>query len=211
MSVLAYREGMELAESYVCTYHIYVLKNPENNEVFYVGKTVKDLKIRLSGHMGDLGSESAKGQYLKKLFEKGAKPIIEDVETIYGTCYIDKAKALEREIFWIKYYLSNGSPLTNISGTSESSSHAEYQAYLKDVKAKEAKWYYYYCGKTTYGVKVFDEERINEDGFSLGINFSDMTPESTQSEEKPFVDSITYENPFDDENPDYIRGSLEEI
>ncbi len=69
MAILSYREGMELVESYVKQYSIYVLKNPENGEVFYVGKTSKELKVRLSGHMGDLGSPSAKGKYLKELFD----------------------------------------------------------------------------------------------------------------------------------------------
>ncbi len=211
MAILSYREGLELVESYVKTYSIYVLRNPINNEVFYVGKTSKELKVRLSGHMSDLGSESAKGQYLKQLFDKGHKPSIEAVEVLYGTCYIDSIKALDREIYWIKHFKSNGCNLTNSSSMSEDACNLEFKRYINQINSGKALWEYYYCGKTKYGAMVYDEEKLNDDGFVLNINKEEMRPDFKGLSDEDFKESITYHNVYDDENPNYIVASYEEI
>jgi hypothetical protein len=202
---------MELAESYIATYHIYVLKNPANNEIFYVGKTQKDLKVRLSGHISDTGSSTAKGKYLKAIYDNGGKPIIEAVETIYGTCYIDRVKSLHREIYWIQHFKSAGCPLTNSMSMDDNSYNLEYQRYLNDIEEAKFNWAYYYCGKTKYGVNVYDEERVNEDGFVFNINKEDLKPKYVIGEETHLTTNITYHNVYDDENPNYITSSHEEI
>lgn len=211
MAILSYREGLDLIESYVKTYSIYVLRNPENNEVFYVGKTSKDLKVRLSGHMSDLGASSAKGQYLKILFDKGLKPTIEAVEVMYGTCYIDSIKALDREIYWIKHYKSLGCNLTNAVNASEHSYNGEFARYRNQIYSGKTLWEYYYCGKTKSGIPVYDEEKLNDDGFVLNINKEEMRPDYQSIEDKEFKETITYHNIYDDENPNYITSSFEEM
>lgn len=209
MSMIAYTPDLELVDSYKATYHIYVLKNPISNEVFYVGKTTKDLKVRLSGHLSDTGITTEKGQYLLSLHEKGEKPIIESVETIYGVCYLDKMKANQREYFWIKFYKDNGSPLTNKVGIEDGSANLEYQGYLNSINKRESSWHYYYCGKTKYGIKVYDEEKLIEDGFKFPEDKSNMMPSYEEMEEQK--ERITYHKIYDDEDPDYIRQSIEEI
>lgn len=208
MSILAYNPNLELVESYAATYSIYILKNPLNNEVFYVGKTTKELKMRLSGHLSDSGTDGLKGQYLKGIIDNKEKPIIEAVEVIYGICYVDKLKASEREYYWIKHFKNNGSPLTNVMGMEENAACLEYQGYLESLKNKKTSWHYYYCGKTKYGIKVYDEERLNEDGFILPNETHEMMP--TDSETTKYQSLITYEKIYDDENPNYIVQSFEE-
>jgi len=208
--MLVYTPDLQLYQSFIATYYVYVLKDPtDNDEVFYVGKTVKDLKIRLSGHLSDSGGDTEKGKRIQRILDLGQKPLIEAIETIYGTCYIDKVKILEREHYWIKYYLGNGAPLTNIVGKDGNTFNAEYQGYLIHVRQGIFKSHYYYCGKTKYGLNVYDEERINDDGFLIPVNEHDMTHE----EGRPYhyVREITYEKIYDDEDPDYIRSSVEEI
>jgi GIY-YIG catalytic domain len=208
MSILAYSPKLELAESFAATYSIYILKNPLNNEVFYVGKTTKELKVRLSGHLSDSGTDGLKGQYLKTIIDNKEKPIIEAVETIYGICYVDKLKASEREYYWIRHFKNNGSPLTNVQGMEENAACVEYKEYLDCIKNKKTSWHYYYCGKTKYGIKVYDEERLNEDGFVLPNETHEMLP--TDSETTKYQSLITYEKIYDDENPNYIVQSFEE-
>src|SRR6267142_4047205 len=102
MTGISYSSGMELRDSLVMTYRIYCLKNPENNIVFYVGKTTKELKERLSGHLGSVnssGGTQAKNDYIKALLAVNQRPIIEEIEAIYGTCYIHKAEASAREFY----------------------------------------------------------------------------------------------------------------
>ncbi len=208
--MLSYTPGLQLIESYAATYYIYVLKNPVNNEIFYVGKTTKELKMRLSGHLSDSGGETEKGKYILSILESGGKPIIESVEVIYGICYLDKIKANQREYYWIKYYKNTGAPLTNKVGTDENSCNLEYQGYLNSLKNGKSSWHYYYCGKTKYGIKVYDEEKMNEDGFKFPDEKSDMMPSYTEINEE-FKEKVIHDNCYDDENPDYIKSSLEEI
>jgi GIY-YIG catalytic domain len=212
MSILSYTPDIQLAESLIATYFVYVLKDPtDNNEVFYVGKTVKDLKTRLSGHLSDSGDGSEKGSRIQEIINKGDKPIIEAIETIYGTCYIDKIKNLSREYYWIRHFLKTGSPLTNIVGKDGEGKNIEYESYLNNVKNKSLQWHYYYCGRTKYGIKVYDEERMNEDGFKFpASNNYQMEP----SYDEVISESITetkYDPVYDDESPDYIKGSIEEM
>lgn len=209
-NILAYSTELNLVESFVATYHIYVLKNPITNEIFYVGKTVKELNSRLSGHISDSGNGTEKGTIIQQILESGNKPVIEAIETMNGICYIDKVKWSQREYFWINHYKQKGCNLTNIAGMKEDAANREYQGYLNALKTKESYWHYYYCGKTKYGIKVYDEEKLNEDGFYFDNNEIDMTPEQVYH---PYIppSEITYAQVYDDENPDYIRSSQEEI
>lgn len=207
--MVAYTPDIELVQSHVATYHIYVLKHPVTNEIFYVGKTTKDLRTRLSGHLSDSGDGSEKGTYIKTIFETGEKPIIEAVETLHGTCYLDKMKFSEREYYWMKYFKDKGCPLTNRIGLEENAGSNEYQAYLKTVARRETSWHYYYVGKTKFGVEVYDEERINEDGFTMPEDKGSMNP--TVEHHSLHIPKLTYHPCYDDEHKDYIKASQEEM
>ena len=56
------------------------------------------------------------------------------------------------------------------------------------------------------GINVYDGERMEEDGFI----FESEVAAAAETEE-PFVDKITYDPIYDDENQDYIKQSIEEI
>lgn len=170
MAILAYDNEMELVESLFATYQIYVLKHPETEKIFYVGQTTKELKMRMTGHMSDVNGckdriGSAKVEFIKKIIQEGGKPIIEAIETIRGTCYIDKALAIERELYWMKYYTDAGEPITNTSGMQTDGTHRLYQGYLASLKRGETHWHYYICGRTRKGEDVYDRDRLISDGF----------------------------------------------
>src|SRR4051812_33747658 len=108
MGIVAYSPVLPLVDSQVAIYKIYVLKNPFTDEVFYVGQTMKLLEERLYQHMAQDGSNTLKVAYIKAIVEQGGKPIIEAIETIKTTCYIDKMAVNEKEIVWIRHYKSIG-------------------------------------------------------------------------------------------------------
>lgn len=165
---IPYSPLVPLVESHVAIYKIYVLKNPlKDNEIFYVGQTFQLLETRLSGHIAETGANRPKIHYIKEIIDAGSKPIIEAVEVIRGTCYIDKIMVNERELYWIRYHLTIGCKLLNVSGISNGARCHEYHGYLSSLKKGETSWHYYYCGKTAGGYEVYDEEKLKADGFRL--------------------------------------------
>jgi hypothetical protein len=78
-------------------YKIYSLKDPETNEIRYVGKTISPLYKRLSSHYRDKNI-SYKTHWINSLKEKGVKPIIKIIEIC------DENNWEEREKYWISYY-----------------------------------------------------------------------------------------------------------
>lgn len=168
--MLAYTPTLALSESWVALYKIYVLKNPFTNEVFYVGQTKMELSTRLTGHVHESGvSNKPKYEYIQSMVDAGKRPIIEEIETISGTCYIDKMFVNEREIFWVKYFKSRGIKLLNSAIMHDTAECYEYKAYLKSIKVGESSYHYYYCGKTHAGYEVYDERKMKADGFCLPI------------------------------------------
>jgi len=165
---IAYNPLIPLIESHVAIYKIYVLRNPlKDNEIFYVGQTFMSLENRLSGHLSGTGSNREKINYIKEIVDAGSRPIIESIEVIRGTCYIDKMMVNEREFYWIRYYLTIGCKLLNVAGISNSAKCHEYHGYLSSLKRGETSYHYYYCGKTAGGYEVYDEEKLKMDGFIL--------------------------------------------
>lgn len=79
---------------------IYALKNPDTNEIRYVGKTKNLLKKRLYEHCTkrNLLSKTHKNFWIKSLLELNKKPVIELLEI----CSSNNWK--EREIFWITQF-----------------------------------------------------------------------------------------------------------
>lgn len=165
---LAYSPTLAMAESWVALYQIYVLKDPFSNEIFYVGQTINELKIRLSGHLSESRAiNAAKRERIDEIVKSGYRPIIESVESIAGICYIDSLFVNDREIFWIKYYKSRGIKLTNIASAHSSAECKEFKTYLRSIKAGQGDYRYYYCGKTVGGHDVYDEKKMRADGFRL--------------------------------------------
>lgn len=77
---------------------IYVIKHPETKEVRYVGKTIQQLKNRLSNHISR--SKKYRTAYVNcwiySLLQQGKTPIIELLE--------ETSNWEEREKYWIQYF-----------------------------------------------------------------------------------------------------------
>lgn len=166
-NTLPYSPTLGLIESHVGIYKIYVLRNPITEDIFYVGQTMQNLETRLSCHISETGANRDKINYIKAILEAGKKPIIEAIETIATTCYIDTMAVNEREIYWIRYHKSVGCKLLNKAATAPDTKCREYHGYLTALKRGETSYHYYYCGKTAGGYKVYDEAKLKADGFVL--------------------------------------------
>lgn len=75
--------------------NIYVLIDPRNNQIKYLGKTIKPLNKRLSSHMSD-NSKSKKSSWIKSLKSQNLKPIIKLIDTIEKDWQ-----------FWEEYWITN--------------------------------------------------------------------------------------------------------
>ncbi len=208
MAMLAYSPVLHLVESHVAVYKIYVLKNPFTDKVFYVGQTLQDNQSRLAGHLTQKeGSNMPKNEYIQNILKQGSKPIIETIETIQGTCYIDKMMTNERERYWIRFYKESGCKLLNAALTGPNEKCHEYHTYLSSIKKGEGQYNFYYCGKTAGGASVYDEKRMIADGFRLPHEHELVTlkQDDYQSDEynpwenERFIKSIGYRKRFDSE------------
>lgn len=88
--------------------HIYILKNPDTNEVRYVGQT-NDIKRRLDRHIQNSRNIRDKRHVSNWIRSLTNKPIMEVVETC------DESTRNEREQYWIDYYKTQGCDLCNHS------------------------------------------------------------------------------------------------
>lgn len=107
------------------TFNIYILRNPIDNSVFYVGKTKSQLPHRLKAHIYNSNIiidrpyqriNQAKGEVIRNIISMGFSPQIELVETITVVTELEGINAEYKEIFWIEYYLKQDQPLTNKIG-----------------------------------------------------------------------------------------------
>jgi hypothetical protein len=93
---------------------IYTLSDPLTNEIRYVGKTVKSLKERLTGHLYLRGKENNyRTNWIKSIVKSGNIPIINQIdETTW-----DKSQELEK--YWIKKFKNEGYRLVNLTDGGE--------------------------------------------------------------------------------------------
>ena len=90
--------------------YIYLLKNPEDNKIVYVGETV-NIKHRFIKHKcGSIYDSEDKKEWLKYLKSKDLNPIIEIIDFADN-----KQDALIKENFYISKYLKEGYKLFNIN------------------------------------------------------------------------------------------------
>ena len=85
---------------------IYVLRDPRDNRVRYVGKTINH-KNRYRAHRAPTGQHCC-GKWLAELRSMGILPVMEIIETV--SAGQDWA---EREIYWIAYWRAKEPDLTN--------------------------------------------------------------------------------------------------
>jgi group I intron endonuclease len=87
--------------------HIYILKNPETNEIKYVGKT-KNPKRRLDQHIYISSKKKTHlGNWISLLKKNNLNPLMEVIEVTTNELWKD------REIYWIEFYKKQGCNLCN--------------------------------------------------------------------------------------------------
>ena len=89
------------------TYWIYKLIDPTNEDVKYVGMSKTPFQ-RYGQHLQLDAGSSAKRAWIQSLFDRYLMPRLELIEEVPT-----KAEAIQREFYWIKYYLTQGARLTN--------------------------------------------------------------------------------------------------
>lgn len=88
--------------------HIYILKNPDTNEIRYVGQT-NDIKRRLDRHIQNSRNIKDRRHVSNWIRSLTKKPVMEVVETC------DESVRNIREQYWTDYYKSKGYDLCNHS------------------------------------------------------------------------------------------------
>lgn len=97
-------------------YKIYVLIDPRDNEIRYVGLTKRSLNERLTGHIcsskklknSKTSHRVHKADWINLLIENEYRPIIQLIEK-----GLNKENVHSREEYWIEYYLNKGCRLIN--------------------------------------------------------------------------------------------------
>jgi hypothetical protein len=93
--------------------NIYLMKDPDDLTIKYVGKTKETLFKRLQGHISyALRKKHLKGKHdwLRKLYYNNQLPIIELIEECEESVW------REREIYWIDFYSVNNNLFNRTSG-----------------------------------------------------------------------------------------------
>ncbi len=88
--------------------HIYILKNPNTNEIRYVGQT-NDIKRRLNRHIQNSRSIKDSRHVSNWIRSLNHRPVLEIIETCEYTL------RNEREQYWIDYYRALNCDLCNHS------------------------------------------------------------------------------------------------
>lgn len=88
---------------------IYLLRDPRNGDVRYVGKTAQSLAERLMKHLSDKRKNPHKQAWLNQLRSEGLVPIIEPIVSADEKSWA----ALER--WWIRLYNSIAPGLVNVT------------------------------------------------------------------------------------------------
>ena len=92
-------------------YYVYQLVDPRTGTVQYVGIT-EHLTRRRWEHLNNVGvSNQVKDAWIRELVGKGLEPRMEVIETAQTW-----DEVLEREKYWIQYYIRQGVHLLNITG-----------------------------------------------------------------------------------------------
>lgn len=95
---------------------VYCLRNPlDDNNIFYVGKTIFSLNKRLAAHLHTSKKEDdKKSSIIKTILQAGEDVVIEQLEIISEDGIIaTQNKLLERENYWIRH-ISETTSITNI-------------------------------------------------------------------------------------------------
>lgn len=117
---------------------IYVLKDPETEEVRYVGKTVKLLKYRLQDHLyrkrkTKTGETNHRINWIQSLINKDLIPIIQEIDN----CLWNESQELEK--FWIKKYRDLGYKLVNSTDGGEGNLGNKWTSKRREIQKRSSK------------------------------------------------------------------------
>src|SRR6266852_11791 len=93
-------------------YVVYVLIDPRDDVVRYVGITDQTTNRRLNQHLKCTDGNNEKSEWINALMAVGMKPKIKTIEE-----GLTLQEANERETYWIKHYLTENTPITNRAKT----------------------------------------------------------------------------------------------
>lgn len=106
-------------------YYIYLLRNPIDNSVFYIGKTRCGIQLRFEQHISESKATSdkpyarknlTKNSIIREILRNGLKPELEIIETLKVFTEWDSTNCSLRELMWMEHYRSLNEPIVNIFG-----------------------------------------------------------------------------------------------
>lgn len=109
---------------------VYELVDPRDDSIFYVGITI-DLYQRFRQHMRCDGTNALKDRRISEILTSGHLPIMRTKESVSTSI-----EASEREVYWIRSYLSQGIALVNITVAIDASQRSKQKVQTEeDVRA----------------------------------------------------------------------------
>jgi transcriptional regulator with XRE-family HTH domain len=101
--------------SLIAGYYVYGIKDPRNDELRYIGKTVNNIEVRLHQHLSSnqLKKDCSKNNWLKEVLAANQRPMIYVIEKCEN-----EGELSSREQYWIRHHLHQGCKLTNIMSAS---------------------------------------------------------------------------------------------
>lgn len=133
---------------------IYLLRDPQTQEIRYIGRTKNDLKIRLRGHISKAKKKKTyKDCWITNLSNVNLKPSIELLTVVNGW-----KESYKYEQSLIKEYLAKGYKLTNLHDRGEGEKQRNFSNEQREKISNSLKKLYQegklYCGQIP--LKVFD-------------------------------------------------------
>ena len=164
-------------------YKIYILKDPRDGRIRYIGLTSMKLNDRLRAHLGNSKRDkNHKGYWLNSLKSLYLKPIIESIHDDID----DIETAYKLEIFYISKYREEGFDLTNTSDGGYIVSESTKEKFRKN-------------GYKRKGTLVLSEDSKKRISISAINRFSNPEERIKQSiANKKYEDSKTEEQKIED-------------
>ena len=149
-------------------HYVYEWVDPRDQSVFYVGITI-NLYARYRQHMHCDGLNPQKDARIQEILASGHLPVMRTIEQVKSF-----DGALERESYWIKFYLQQGIALTNIArtptvskGTSSKPAKRGQQFRIDDLERVT-----FWLNGTEFNAATVDAETFCEKA-AMHANFSD--------------------------------------
>lgn len=131
---------------------VYSLIDPRDNSIRYIGIT-EDVYSRMRQHSRCEGNNGAKNAWVQELQKQQLMFIMHSIEKVRTF-----EQALEREAYWIRFYLAQGIPLLNVAGVPNDPT----KPYIKQYKPYQVEpkklFFQAYTGRVVSVWRATDEE-----------------------------------------------------